>query len=138
MQLDPLLLTLLGELLLLLRELKDGTSESLSLSLSLSEESESESDSCCLLSCMARRSTSLLRNCSLVMARVSWGLVGRGLLIWEGDRERPFAISAELRWRECFADAGTALLLETGAGSMLRMFSIRPVVASLVDSSFGS
>lgn len=91
--------TELGVLLLLLRELRDGTSDASSESESESESSE-ESSSCAAPKRAASCSTVGCENCSVVIWRVACGLVGFGDLIWDGESERPFGTSAELTRRE--------------------------------------
>ena len=86
--------TELGVLLLLLRELSDGTSESVSESSSLL--SSSDSASCCAANFAESISTVGCANCSSVIVRHAFGFCGSGLWIWEGDSERPLATAVEL------------------------------------------
>lgn len=137
-----MLLALLGVLVLLLRELRDGTSELPSLSSSSLEESlSSDSSSCWAARRYVSASTDLGLNFSWAMARVSWGFLGWGDLICEGESERPLGTSVLVcrLWPEdVFArDAG---LLEAAplGGGMSMILSLRPEVGSTTDSRAGS
>jgi hypothetical protein len=137
--------TELGVLLLLLRELRDGTSEPLSLSESLAlSSSESSSES---MFWVAKRAASCSTvgwaKFSVVIWRVAWGFVGFGEMIWEGERERPFGmVEEEMRreWRLALAAAAASAerALPAPALGMSRVLSLRPVVGSVTDSRAGS
>jgi len=83
--------TELGVLLLLLRELRDGTSEPESESESSSLLSSSESLTCAAANFAVSCSTVWCLNCSANICFVSVGFEGFGLWICEGESERPFA-----------------------------------------------
>jgi len=130
--------TELGELLWLLRELSEGTSEpeSVSESVSESEPSESESSSCCAVNLAESISTVGFVNRSVVICCVAFGFVGRGDWIWEGESERPFATAVWLMRREWRLDR--LVPLSGGLDGISRMLSLRPVFGSVTDSRAGS
>jgi len=128
-------------------EVRDGTSLSLPESLSEAEEGEERRVE---LMREVRRSTEDELYCSRVIVRVSWGRLGRGDLIWEGERERPLGMCSLVR-RECLwwlegveVEGAWDLDDREGAGGkpllegISRMLSLRPVVGSVVDSLAGS
>lgn len=126
---------------LLRLEVSEGTSLSESLSLSLSEEMRVEPRR------LLRRSTDDALYCSRAMVRVSWGRLGRGHLICEGDSERPLGMCSLVRrlcllllllWCDLDDGAGAGAGADALADGMLRMFSLRPVVGSVVNSRAGS
>lgn len=126
-------------------ELREEVSEGTSLSESESE-SVSESEMLARDMWVARRSTEEALYCSRAIVRVSWGRLGRGHLIWDGDKERPLGMCSLVRrvclwllWLELWdlddgAGAAGVALLE----GISRMLSLRPVVGSVVDSRAGS
>lgn len=87
-------------------------------------------------------------NCSEVIWRVSWGFVGRGDLICEGERERPLAMWSELgrrEWRfdarESFGSEAEGVVVvadDLAAAGISRTLSLRRVVCSVTDSRAGS
>lgn len=130
---------LLGVLVLLLRELSDGTSELPSLSSSSLEESSSDSSSCWAARRWASCSTALALNFSCAMARVSCGFLGCGDFICEGESERPLGTPV-LEWRlwpEEVLVGGPGFVAPL-AGGMSMMFSLRPEVGSTTESRAGS
>lgn len=127
-------------LLLLLRELSEGTSEE-----------ASESDSSSLVSSSESLSRLAAENCadsvsmvgflkfSFKICDVAFGFPGFGLWIFDGDSERPFATFDVLTRREfCLADLPDVLSSVFVAFGMSRTFSLRPVVGSVTDSLAGS
>ena len=77
-----------------LRELRDGTSDSLSLSSSLSSSLDS-SRICCWANLAVSCSRVGCANCSVRTLRDSWGLYGFGLMIWDLSSGRPFGTPEE-------------------------------------------
>lgn len=145
-------LTLEGEELLVERDVRDGTSESLSES--MNEESDDDvveaGDTAVRANCEVSASSVALSYCVLMTCRVWWGRSGRGAMILEGDRERPFGIEATdevlIRrllsradeWRDDFSGREELVDEFLVLPGMSRMLSLRPVVGSVVWSRAGS
>jgi hypothetical protein len=92
-----------------------------------------------------------LSYCVLITWRVWCGRLGRGAMIWEGLRERPLGMEAVLmrrEWRDDDDDEEEECADEDeeeddeeddfDLPGMSRMFSLRPVVGSVVWSFAGS
>jgi len=140
-----------GEELLVERDVRDGTSESLSESMNdESEEVDDAGDSDCREKWLVSASMVALSYCVLMTWRVWCGRSGLGAMILDGDSERPFGIdeaedvlirllSRLDEWREDFSwrvDVDEAEVLVFPGIS--RMLSFRPVVGSVVWSRAGS
>jgi len=127
-------LTLLGELELVEREVRDGTSEPESESYSESEESSTD--------CWAKRrlsSSSVVLSYWVLMTWRVWpGRCGVGATMRAGLRERPFATDAVETRRDLRSEALEVLVDDDLAAGMSMMLSLRPVVGSVVWSLAGS
>jgi hypothetical protein len=130
-------LTLDGDELLVDRDVRDGTSESLSESKYESSELVDEAGEMdCRENLLVRASSVALSYWVLMTWRVWCGRSGRGATILEGESERPLGIEAVLMrrdWRfdeerSCGADEDDVLVFP----GMSRMLSLRPVVGSVV------
>lgn len=149
-------LTLEGDELLVDLDVSDGTLEESSESYS-SESSSSSSSSEILVvelagetvwraNCDVRAAMVALSYCVLMTCRVWWGRSGFGAIILDGESARPLGMEAALDRRWCrFAEDDDCCVDDAAAAAdglvfpgMSRMFSLRPVVGSVVWSLAGS
>lgn len=134
-------LTLDGDDELVLRDVKDGTSESSSESTyeSSSLEAEEAGETVCRAKRDVNASMVAWLYCVLITPRVWWGRSGLGETIFEGEIERPLGMEAVLMrrlWRD--DDEDWWLDEDDFPLGMSRMLSLRPVVGSVVWSLAGS
>ena len=128
-------LTLDGLELFVERLVSDGTSE-------LSSESYSESSDDSSIVCLAKRALSasrvVLSYCVLMTWRVSCGRWGLGATMRSGLRPRPLGMLAVETRRDLRSELELVVFELDLAAGMSMMFSLRPVVGSVVWSLAGS